>query len=133
MRPGIVDAVCICFLALAGWQAGSADVAKPAAPASVQIKPEAINFGTQSVGVSSEGQAVTMTNVSTSAVTIRDITVSGIDFKESDNCPSQLGPGAQCAIQVTFTPAITGPRIGSVIITDSDPNALFLVLTGTGK
>ena len=39
------------------------------------------------------------------------ITASG-DFSETDNCLNAVNAGANCAIQVTFTPAQPGARTG---------------------
>ena len=48
--------------------------------------------------------------------------------------PIQLPSGGNCAIEVIFKPAIDGPRIGTIIISTSDPaSPQFLVLTGTGQ
>lgn len=133
MRPGTVHAVCLCILAIVGRQVGAAQVGKPTPPVSLTVSPEKLDFGAHSTETTSTPQSVTLANVTAAPVTIRDITVSGIDFTESNNCPSQLAPGAQCVLQVVFKPAITGTRIGTVIVTDSDPNAIFIVLTGTGQ
>jgi len=124
LNPGLAQAVCIALF-LVG--------AAPQQAANVSTPPDHIDFGSQSVGAKSQPQIATLRNTSPNTVTVRDITASGIDFVESDTCQNALAPGQQCNITVSFTPAIAGPRLGTVIITDSEPATLFLVLTGTGN
>ena len=55
------------------------------------------------------------------------------DYGQTNNCGSSLAAGASCAINVTFTPTTTGPRSGSVWITDNAAGSPQTVsLTGTG-
>ena len=128
----------ICILLLLqreNAQEKSADVSSPIrVPSVVKLAPESLDFGFQAVGTASQPRTATLTNTSNSVLRIRDIGASGIDFTETDSCKGSLPPGANCPIEVTFTPAITGPRLGTIIITDSDPTSPhFLVLTGTGS
>jgi hypothetical protein len=100
----------------------------------VKLTPPKLDFGSLPVGTASPLKTATLTNISNSAVTVRDISASGIDFAETNTCPSSLPAGGDCAIEVTFKPAIDGPRIGTIIISTSDPaSPQFLVLTGTGQ
>jgi hypothetical protein len=99
----------------------------------VAITPSKLDFGSQSVGTPSQPKTATLTNTGPSVLTIRDLTVSGIDFTETDTCQGTLAPGASCTIGVTFKPAINGPRLGAIIITDSDvASPHMLVLSGEG-
>jgi hypothetical protein len=100
----------------------------------VRITPEQIDFGSQPVGVAGQPKSATLTNTGNSRLTISDITVSGIDFTETNTCPSTLAAGAECTIEVTFKPAINEARFGTVIISDSDPGSPhMLLLSGTGQ
>ena len=86
------------------------------------------------VGTTSLPKIATLTNTSNSALTVRDISASGIDFAETNTCPSTLPAGGSCATEVTFKPAIDDPRMGTIMISTSDPaSPQFLVLTGTGQ
>jgi hypothetical protein len=110
------------------------DVGQVTPPSPVMIVPEKIDFNSQTVHTSSQPTVATLTNISKATVTVRDISASGIDFTEDNNCPAMLPAGASCKIDVTFTPAITGPRLGTIIISASDrASPLFLVLSGTGQ
>jgi hypothetical protein len=79
-------------------------------------------------------QTVTITSSGRATLQISDILTSGIDFAETHTCGTSLATGASCTIAVTFKPAITGPRLGTISIVTSDPGGPRLVsLTGTGK
>jgi hypothetical protein len=116
-------------------QVKPSDVSLPIRAASVvELTPQRLDFGSQTVGIASQPRTATLTNTSNSAMRIRDIGASGIDFTETDTCKGSLPLGANCTIEVTFTPAIPGPRLGTIIITDSDPaSPQFLGLTGAGS
>jgi len=106
----------------------------PADAASITISPASIEFGTQTVGSAAQPQTATVTNTGSSAVTIRDILTSGIDFAQSNTCGSALEAGVSCAVELTFKPAIPGARLGALYIVDSDPGSPHMVrLTGTGQ
>ena len=59
----------------------------------VKLTPPKLDFGSLPVGTASPLKTATLTNISNSAVTVRDISVSGIDFAETNTCPSSLGYG----------------------------------------
>ena len=100
----------------------------------VRLTPPKLDFGSVPVGATSPPKIAILTNTSSSALTVRDISASGIDFAETNTCPSTLPAGGSCAIGVTFKPAIDGPRMGTIMISTSDPaSPQFLVLTGTGQ
>jgi len=100
----------------------------------VRLTPPKLDFGSVPVGTTSLPKIATLTNTSNSALTVRDISASGIDFAETNTCPSTLPAGGSCATEVTFKPAIDGPRMGTIMISTSDPaSPQFLVLTGTGQ
>jgi sugar lactone lactonase YvrE len=97
-----------------------------------------INFGNALVKTTTAVKTVTVKNAGTTAVTMGAITLNETtDYHISSNtCPasgSLLAGGASCAIGLTFTPASTGVKKGTVIINDSDPSSPQLAgLTGTG-
>lgn len=132
---GISRLVCLVVLANSPILQARTGVAQPVRPTSViSIRPEKMDFDGQTVGTSSRPKAATLTNVSNEGVTISDISASGIDFTQSNDCPEKLAPGANCKIEITFTPAINGPRLGTIIVSGSDPSGPhFLVLSGTGE
>lgn len=104
-----------------------------AAVAGLQISPSSIDFGENPVDSDAPPQTVSVTNSSPSTITFVEIIASGIDFAEKHDCGQTLAPGAQCTIQVSFTPAISGPRTGNLEIMGTDGNPHFVALSGVGK
>ena len=105
------------------------------APA-VTLAPTSLTFASQTVGTTSPSQAITLTNSGTAALTITGISVTGTnlgDFAQINTCPASLAAGAQCAINVTFTPTLAGARSAAVNIADNAAGSPQAVpLTGTG-
>jgi phosphatidylethanolamine-binding protein (PEBP) family uncharacterized protein len=100
------------------------------------VSPITMVFGDQGVGTTSATKTVTVTNASTTAVTILAIDASG-DFAQNNTCTSVinniLAAGQSCLINVTFAPTATGTRSGAITITDTDPTSPQAVsLTGNG-
>ena len=135
MSIGLIQALCVVLFINSAAVQATTDVAQAPRPAAyITISPAKIDFGSQTVGVGSQPRSATLTNVSPAKVTISDISASGIDFTQTNDCPRDLAPKANCKIEVTFTPAITGPRLGTIIVSGSDPaGPRFLVLSGTGE
>lgn len=77
---------------------------------------------------------VTLDNTGSLALTVTSISMSG-DFTETDNCVNApVAVGANCSIQVTFTPQATGPRSGEMTIyANLYGGQLTVDLTGTGS
>jgi hypothetical protein len=123
----------VCVLLAFGASAQEIRRATDDAP-TVKVTPLQLDFGTQPVGKKSSPQTVTLTNAGATPVTITDIIPSGIDFGETHNCGATLPPGAECTINITFTPAIAGSRLGALVILDSVPGSPARVaLTGIGE
>ncbi len=83
----------------------------------------ALSFGDQEVGTTSVAQAVSLTNGGNSTLTITSIVASG-EFAQTNNCGSSVAAGANCTVDVTFTPTAMGPPAGTLTITDNAPNSL---------
>ena len=102
-------------------------------PAVLSISPTSLDFGSQPVNLASAPQSVTVANRGQTAVEI-EVLVSGIDFSQTNDCGSTLAAGASCTVQVVFRPAISGPRVGTLNITDPNPaTPHIVVLSGTGS
>jgi hypothetical protein len=99
--------------------------------------PASVSFGTQSVGISSAPQTVTLTNTGTAALTFSGspVSISGTDaamFSQTHTCGSSLAIGANCQVQVTFTPTLGGPRSAVLNIADDGVGSpLAIPLSGT--
>jgi hypothetical protein len=102
----------------------------------VSLSPPSLNFGNQTVGITSTPQVVTLTNTGNINLTITSIQITGAnsgDFAQNNNCPGSVAPNGSCQISVTFTPTATGTRNAAVTITDNAPGSPQSVpLTGVG-
>ena len=108
-------------------------VALTGSTSTVQLSSSSLSFGTQSIGVKTAAQTVTVTNVGSSPLTISGIVASS-DFAETDNCSkASLQPGTNCVVNVTYTATTSGPSLGALTITDNVPGSPQVVLlNGTG-
>jgi hypothetical protein len=102
----------------------------------VSLSPAQLSFPPQKVGTKSNPQTVTITNTSSTAITFSGAKITGVnwkDFSETNTCGSQIGPGANCTVSVTFTPSQTGTRTAVLDLKDSGGGSPQTVsLTGTG-
>lgn len=91
------------------------------------------------VGTSSPAKTVTISNFSSVTLTINKVQITGADFTQTNTCSAPLPPVVgtgkihSCTVNVTFKPTATGPRTGTLTITDTDPASPQIVaLSGTG-
>ncbi|PYV35050.1 MAG: hypothetical protein DMG22_03695, partial [Acidobacteria bacterium] len=100
------------------------------------LSPPALNFGNQQVSVTTPAQAVPLSNSGSAALSITSIAITGTngaDFAQTNNCGNSVAAGVTCTISVTFTPAATGTRSGTLTVTDNATNSPQTAsLTGTG-
>ncbi len=105
-------------------------------PDTLTLSPPSLSFAPQLIGAVSGAQAETVTNTGTSAVVISSIALTGTnaaDFNQNSTCSSSLAAGANCTINVTFTPSQLGPRSASITITDNTVGSPHSVsLSGVG-
>jgi subtilase family serine protease len=109
----------------------------PPAPAPiVSLSPANLTFSQVNMGSTSAAQTVTLSNTGNASLSISGIAIGGTnpgDFAQTNTCSSSLAAGANCAINVTFTPATTGGRSASLTITDNARGSPHMAsLTGTG-
>jgi hypothetical protein len=113
------------------WQTGlfTSGVALTAA----SLTPDTLTFAGQSVGTASGAQAAVLKNTGALPLTVTSI-AGGSGFTEKDNCQNQtVAVGASCSIQVTYTPAATGPSSATMMIyANVYGGQLSLYLNGTG-
>ncbi|HLW88580.1 MAG TPA: choice-of-anchor D domain-containing protein [Terriglobales bacterium] len=94
------------------------------------------SFGTQKVKTTSPPKTIIATNTTSKAVSLSGIGImnsGAVDFAQTSDCGTTLGPGSQCTISVTFTPKATGPFSANLVLHVSggvSPTAVNL--TGTG-
>ena len=93
-----------------------------------------VPFGGQPVGVTTPSYNLTLTNWGSSNLTINTLKITG-DFAFKSSCSGKLlAPGHLCYVTITFTPTASGPRTGTLTITDTDASSPQVVnLTGSGS
>src|SRR5207244_230798 len=108
------------------------------APA-VGLAPTSLGFGNQLLATTSTAMTVTLTNTGTAALTINSFAPSG-DFAATSTgasaCPTSpatLAAGANCTINVTFTPTASGARTGTLSLADNAGGSpQIMTLSGNG-
>jgi hypothetical protein len=98
----------------------------------VSLSPASLQFPAIQVGTTSQPQQVTLRDLSSTALNISSISITG-DFAENDNCGSGVAASASCALSVTFTPTVSGPRTGSISITDNATGSPQLISLSGGS
>ena len=97
------------------------------------VSTTSVSFPGQKVGKPSAVRTVTVSNFGSAALSISNLQLSGSDFTQTTTCGNQVPPQGKCTVSLIFTPQATGPRSGSLTITDSDPTSPQTVaLTGIG-
>lgn len=94
--------VCCLIILLPGCGGGS--FTPPFSVPAIALTPTSLGFPDESTGAVSAAETVTVTNTGTATLQISDVTLTGADFQEIDDCVTQLMPGATCSINVTFSP-----------------------------
>ncbi len=98
----------------------------------VVLSTRAIDFGDQTVGVSSGAHEILLVNSGTADLAVDSIATSG-PFAQTDDCGSSVAAGGSCTMGATFTPTALGPAAGSITIADDAPDTPQTVtLAGNG-
>ena len=102
--------------------------------ADLTIAPAALNFGNSDVGQTTAAQVVTVTNNTPAAIPLGAPTLTGDFAVASTTCGPSLAAMTSCGYNVTFTPATTGPRSGSIAVnsTNSAYAGVSSTLSGNG-
>jgi len=88
----------------------------------VALSPSPVVFASQTVGITSAAQQVTLANSGTAALTLSKISTTG-NFAQTNNCGLSVAAGSSCLISVVFTPTATGSRTGTLTITDNSTDS----------
>ena len=117
----------------AGGGAQSVSLAGDGSPGGLTISPPVLNYGVQTVGVTSQPQQAIVTNDTGDAIDNLVIAASG-EYGQTNNCGSTLANGASCTLQITVTPVTQGAITGTVTVAGAlvavDSSAAALNLTG---
>jgi hypothetical protein len=91
-----------------------------------------LTFSAQLVGTKSAQQTVTLTNRSTTALSISSMSVQG-GFMATGTCGKSVAAGAQCSINVRSVPTTTGPQPGTITIhASASIKPMVIELSGMG-
>jgi hypothetical protein len=107
------------------------------APAGISAEPATLSFGNYGVGDTSPAMLVALTNNGGLPLSGLQYAVSG-DFSlapaSTNPCGASLATTAGCQIGIVFSPAIAGPRSGTLTVTGGGlPAPLNVALTGNGE
>jgi uncharacterized repeat protein (TIGR03803 family) len=94
--------------------------------ATVSLSPTSLNFGSETLGVTSAPQTVTLANVGNQTLTVSSIGIVGTnssEFEQSNNCPGSVPANGSCTISVTFTPSQLGSANAALAMTDNAPGS----------
>jgi hypothetical protein len=111
--------------------------------AAVSVAPTSIDFGTQLVGAPTSAQVVTLTNNTSSSISLTlpatttgtnaaDFTVSG----GTSPCIALLASGSSCTVAVAFTPSVAAAESATLNIAytyNTVVQTIQVALTGTGS
>jgi hypothetical protein len=75
-----------------------------------------VQFPARLLGTQSSAQVLTLTNAGNSPGSIDSISFVSGPFTQSSNCPATLAPGANCNIQISFSPTTSGAASGDLAI-----------------
>jgi len=107
----------------------------------ISFSPTTLNFGTQKVKTSTAPQTITMSNVSSTSVTISKISITGsrvtsFAIQSNSTCPlasGTLGANSSCTINVVFTPQLKGALNANVTAIDTGGGSpQSVTMSGTG-
>jgi len=108
----------------------------PPLPPTLSLAPANLSFGVRIVGTASGPQVETLTNTGGSELAINGVAITGTDatdFSQTSTCGSSLGAGANCTLNVTFTPSALGERSAAITIANNGVGSpQVLSLNGVG-
>lgn len=99
----------------------------------VALTPQEVNFGNQTLNVTSAAQQVTLIDAGSLPLEVTNIEASG-DYAVSNNCGTTLSAaGGSCTINITYTPTTAGPSTDEITITDNATDSpQHITVTGNG-
>ena len=96
------------------------------------FSPTSLTFNDEAVDTVSPSQPVTLTNSGTASLRIVSVMASG-NFAQTNTCGPTLASGANCTINVAFTPSTADKVSGTLSVIDNAPGSPQTVaLSGTG-
>ena len=121
-----------------GSSAGDQDQSPPAAPPSLSLNPDNLDFGKQVARRTSAAKRITVRNTGGQSLYIDSVTVGGDNPNSftlaNDTCSgATVDANKACILDVVFTPTGTGDRNARLKFSDNAPDSpQRLRLRGTG-
>ena len=120
---------------------GGAPPPPPAGAPAVTFTPTSLTFAAQAIGTTSAPQSITVSNTGNAPLFINSAATRGanpLDFTQvSDGCSGvTLAAGTSCSVSITFSPAASGARSATFILTDNaagSPQTVPISGSGTGQ
>jgi hypothetical protein len=103
----------------------------------VSFSAPSITFGSQTVGMASSPQMISLQNTGNATLTGITISIVGTnksDFSETTSCGTNLAAGSSCPISIVFTPGGMGARAATLSVADNasgSPQSVPISGTGT--
>lgn len=106
----------------------------PPTQGTLTVSPQSLGFGNVLIGTSAK-QTVTLSNSSSSSITVSSIGISGTGFSQSSSTmPLTLASGQSSSVTVTFAPQTAGSVSGALQIGSNASNpSVSVALSGTGS
>jgi subtilase family serine protease len=115
---------------------GGGGTPTPTPTPAVSLSTTGLTFSSQNMGTTSPAQTVTLSNTGNAALSVTSVGLTGTnsgDFAQTNTCGSSVSSGANCSINVTFSPKATGSRSAAVSIVDNASGSpQSISLSGTG-
>ena len=124
-------------LAVANEAAGSVSVELQTVPQTPPtLSPTSLTFAQQEPGTSSAPKTLTLTNKSTSTLTINSITIGGVaasSYSQTNTCGTSVAGNGTCTISVTFTPTQSSASLNAQVTILDSAGTQLVTLTGSAK
>jgi hypothetical protein len=102
-------------------------------PPGVSLTPATVAFPATGVGLTSQPQALTLTNNGGLPLAISSVVASSGFTIATNSCGATLAVSSNCTLQIVFTPSAAGPVNGTLTFTDNAPSRTqTATLSGTG-
>jgi Cep192 domain 4 len=106
----------------------------PPTQGTLSVSPQSVAFGNVLIGTSAK-QTVTLSNSSSSAITVNSVGITGTGFSQTGpTLPLTLAAGQSSSITVTFAPQNSGSVSGALQVGSNASNpSVSVALSGTGS
>ena len=103
--------------------------------AELVVSTDSLQFPNVMVGQSSAPVAITLSNFTSAAIGITQLTLQGPntgDFSQTNNCGTSVAQQTSCVVTIIFTPTAGDVRSTNLSVIDTNGNTVGALLQGTG-